>query len=252
MGGAGRGERVTMTPLPPAGAHTRSDGAAYTILGVDDDPVVQILLSETFTDAGYTYQPALDSREAEQLIDEECYDLVLLDRRLPDSDGLLLVERIKSRCGCPVIILSSMNDTHDKLLGLGLGADDYITKPFSPVELCSRVANKLPGPPEHREDDLTKPIEIGEITFIPASRKLQLGDDVQVLPPAEAGLLHLLLKRSGTAVSRNDLTLAACDREWVHGDRTVDVLVSRLRRRLPTSLMEVVTVHRFGYMLLVT
>lgn len=232
---------------PPRRSHRPSKKAH--ILGIDDDPVVQIMLSDVLGRAGYDYQSARDAREAEEFVSANNFDLVLLDRRLPDSDGLLLIEKIRNRCGCPVIVLSAMDETRDKLLGLGLGAADYITKPFSPAELCSRVSRSLAR--RYPNVHLTEPVYLDDISLVPATRMLTVKGMRSVLPPAETKVLQMLLENAGLPLSRNVLTNAVSGRDWVHGDRTVDVLISRLRRRLKRGAAKIVTLHGTGYTLIV-
>ncbi len=218
------------------------------ILGVDDDPVMQIMLNDILTRAGYIYEQACDASEAEDKLAAEEFDLVLLDRQLPDSDGLLLLNQIQDREACPVIVISAMNDARDKQLGLGLGASDYITKPFVPSELCSRVDRHLVRLKEDRPQLMH--LSFGRVSFVPLTRIMTVGGERTILPPAEAKLFTILLESPGKAVSRDQLTYGVSGREWVHGDRTVDVLVSRLRRRLEETGLEIVTVHGTGYTIL--
>ncbi|MEM1046068.1 MAG: response regulator transcription factor [Pseudomonadota bacterium] len=224
---------------------------AANVLCVDDDPVTQILLEDIIDSAGHCYRAAHDLAEAEAMLDKEQFDLILLDRKLPGSDGLVLLQRIRQDTEAHVIVLSSMGETQDRLLGLQLGADEYLTKPFNPAELSSRIRNMLhpsrlspSGPP------VTRHI-IGEMTFNVATRRLRIGSQSSVLSPAQAKLLSLLLQKHGTLLNRNQLTRSISGRDWAHGDRTVDVLISRLRKLIPIAIGEIVTVHGSGYMFVV-
>ncbi len=231
------------------GARGSGPGLGH-VLCVEDDPVVQYMLSDIIRTAGGQYRAASSAREAEDLLDDGRYDLVLLDRRLPDSDGLLLLHTIKRKSDCPVIVLTAMDETRDKILGLGLGAAEYVTKPFNPAELSSRVRSILTDRERRRSRLQAAPIDHGRLHFEPATRRLMIDGSECFLPPAEARLLLTFLQHEGEVRSRAQLIDSACGRDWLPGDRTVDVLVARLRRHLPAEVAEIVTVHRAGYLFL--
>jgi len=224
-------------------------GPAGDVLGVEDDEVVQIMLAEVVRLAGGTYRAARTAEQAERLLSEQEFALVLLDRRLPDSDGLLLIDAVRRRGDCPIIVLSELGCSHDRILGLGLGATEYIAKPFNPAELSSRVRFFLNRRQANGEPAPAELIEAGRLSFAPRSRRLSIDGQTRFLPPAEARLLEVLLTQSGEVLDRDSLTQAACGRDWTPGDRTVDVLVARLRKRLPDDVARIVTVHRLGYLM---
>ena len=217
------------------------------VLCIEDDPIVQLMLGDIVGGAGATCVIAGTAREAEDHLAREQYGLVVLDRRLPDSDGLLLMQNIKDSSNCPVIILSAMDDARDKLLGIGLGAAEYVTKPFNPLELTSRIRQLLlsrAGP-----DTDSGVYETGNLVFNPRSRQLEVGGQSAILAPAEARLLQALLENAGEVQTRDQLSRATSGRDWTPGDRTVDVLINRLRRHLKNAQIEVKTVHRTGYLI---
>jgi len=217
------------------------------ILCVDDDNVIQILLEEVVRRAGASYCAARSVREAEELIEARTFQLVLLDRRLPDTDGPLLIEPIRARNDCPVIVLSEMTGMRDRLLGIGLGATEYVTKPFNPAELSNKIRSILKRDARRRGSGRTKAIHLGRLSFVPGPRRLVIDGHMSYLPSAEARMLQALLERHGEVLNRDELTAAACGRDWSPGDRTVDVLIARLRKRLPSGVAEIVTVHGLGY-----
>ncbi|MEO1677846.1 MAG: response regulator transcription factor [Pseudomonadota bacterium] len=226
------------------------NGAAHgDVLCVDDDAVVQILLEEVVRLAGASYHGARSAQEAEAELCARRFDLILLDRRLPDSDGLLLIETARQRSDCPVVVLSELGCPQDRQLGLGLGAEEYLPKPFNPIELTGRIRFLLGREHRRREQVRSQRITLGELVFTPGERCLDVDGERQFLPPAESRLLCRLMERHGTVLSRDDLTLAACGRGWTPGDRTTDVLIARLRRKLPEHAAKIVTVHRLGYAL---
>jgi DNA-binding response OmpR family regulator len=237
-----------MRPAYPA---ARSSVAAPlgSVLCVDDDNVVQIMLRDVVRLAGGSHVAARTAEEAEGLLARQRFAVVLLDRRLPDSDGLLLIEAIRRKSDCPVIVLSEMDCARDRLLGLGLGATEYLGKPFSPAELSSRLRYLLRRRAGEPPMGHTQPFSVGRLVFSPLSRRLVAGAHDCFVPPAEARLLCLFLESPGEVLDRDRLTQAACHRDWSPGDRTVDVLIARLRKRLPEDAAEIVTVHRLGYLL---
>ncbi len=221
--------------------------AKHAVLCVEDDPIVQLMLEDVVVGAGASCAVVGTARDAEAQLANSRFDLVLLDRRLPDSDGLLLMQAIKNSSDCPVIVLSAMNDTRDKLLGIGLGAAEYVTKPFNPLELSARIRQLL-----NTQADLEHDQELYEcrgLSFHPRSRRLEIGGVSTFLAPAEARLLQTFFANEGDVQTRDQLSQAASGRDWSPGDRTIDVLVNRLRRRLDQSAAEIVTVHRTGYLL---
>ena len=237
-----------MTAPRPSGDHA---GKVADILCIDDDPVVQISLNEVVRNAGARHHEATSAQMAEMMIQDRIFDLILLDRRLPDSDGLLLIQAIRQRLDCPIIVLSQLDAQRDRLLGLGLGATEYMAKPFSPAELSSRIRYVLMEEDKRRRERLSAAIDCGGIHFVPISRQLTVGREMTFLPPAESRLLHLLLQNESVVLNRQRLTREAFGRDWSPGDRTVDVLVARLRKRLANATASIVTVHREGYVLTV-
>ncbi|WP_420346555.1 response regulator [Pelagibius sp.] len=221
------------------------------ILVVDDDPVVQVLLRETLLAEGYDVSGAKSSEEAEQRLRQSPWDLVILDRRLPDADGLLLLQTVKEKSGCPVIILSVMDDQHDRTLGLGLGAQDYVAKPFSASEILLRIRNLLVARDVSLLPGRTQEIEHGPFRLVQTTRRLTADGTTHQLTAAEARLLAVFLTHPGEVLDRTSLTRSICQREWSHNDRSIDVLVARLRKRIetdPKSPEWIVTVHGAGYL----
>ncbi len=221
------------------------------VLVVDDDPVVRVLLREILGSAGHAVEEAESAATAERHLEKRNWDLVLLDRRLPDCDGLLLLQSVKESCHCPVIVLTVMDDERDRMLGLGLGADDYMTKPFNASEMTLRVRNLLrmndaPVVPNERG-----PITLGPFTLVQATRRLEIKGTVHHLTLAETRLLSVFLTRPDEVLDRSLLTRIVCQREWAHDDRSIDVLVSRLRKQIeenPKLPEWIVTLHGVGYL----
>ncbi len=219
------------------------------ILCVEDDPIMQLMLKDVVGTVGADCVVAGTTQEAEKWLDSDTFDLALLDRQLPDSDGLLLVQTIAKTSGCPVVILSGLGETRDKILGIGLGAIEYLTKPINPLELCGRIKNILTSTARVKHEDKTENFEVADLWFNTQTRQLNVGKKTHFLAPSEAKLLQIFLTHEGDVLHRDQLYEAACSRDWTPGDRTIDVLVSRLRRKLSQSSAEIVTVHGAGYLL---
>lgn len=225
----------------------RAKAAKAAVLCIEDDPIVQLMLDDIIGGAGATCVIAGSAREAERHLAREQYGLVVLDRRLPDSDGLLLMQNIKDSSNCPVIILSAMDDTRDKLLGIGLGAAEYVTKPFNPLELTGRIRQLLRDRAEPQAEQ--RVFGTADFEFNPRSRQLEIDGRSATLAPAESRLLWALLTNAGEVQTRDQLSRAVSGRDWTPGDRTIDVLINRLRRRLNNAPVKIKTVHRTGYLI---
>jgi len=200
-----------------------------TILLVDDEESIQTLLTYPLERDGYAVVQARDGEEALQKFDEEQVDLVVLDVMLPRLDGLEVCKRLRSQSNVPIIMLTARGEETDRIRGLETGADDYVTKPFSPRELIARVGAVLRR---------VRPALAGEqLTYsdiemdVEAHRVRRAGSPVQ-LGPTEYRLLRHLMERPGHVFSRERLL----DAVWSHDSdidtRTVDVHVRRLRKAL--------------------
>lgn len=237
---------LSPTKFPGSPGHPRS-----RVLIIDDDPVVRVLLREMLSASGHDVEEAETGDEAEHCLAEGLWDLVLLDRRLPDCDGLLLLRSIREKYDSPVIVLTVMNDDRDRILGLGLGAHDYITKPFNPAEVSIRIRNLLRTRRGHLLPPANRKIEFGPFTLLQPTRNLVVDGKTQHLAPAEVRLMAVFLTHVGEVLDRTLLTQAILQRDWSHNDRSIDVLVARLRKRIekdPKLPDWILTVHGAGYM----
>lgn len=221
---------------------------AADILLVDDDELVQLLVEDIVTQLGHRFTVAADGASARAVLARQRFNLVILDRRLPDIDGLLLAPMLKNDRKLPFIVLSSLDATSDQVLGFELGALDYICKPVEPAVLRARIQAHLAAAQRPQDDEQHR--SVGSLLQLDAlSRRLRVGDRTETLSPAETRLLTCLIRHLGVPCDRTQISQAICGREWVYGDRTVDVLVSRLRRRLQGSGTKIITVHGLGYAL---
>ena len=222
---------------------------AATILVVEDEPAIQELIAYNLKQAGHQPLRADNAEQAMNLVQSALPDLVLLDWMLPGQSGIDLARRLRSdrrTRTVPIIMLTARSDEQDKLTGLDTGADDYITKPFSPRELIARIKAVLRRRAPQMTDDV---VQLGGLKLDPTSHRISGNGDPVVLGPTEFRLLHFLMTHPERVHSRTQLL----DQVW--GDhvfveeRTVDVHIRRLRKALePTRLDRLVqTVRGTGY-----
>lgn len=224
---------------------------AATVLVVEDEPAIQELIAYNLKQAGHQPLRADNAEHALRLVQEALPDLVLLDWMLPGLSGIELARRLRAdrrTKAIPIIMLTARADEHDKLTGLDTGADDYITKPFSPRELTARVKAVLRRRAPQMTDDV---VQVGELRLDPATHRVNAGADQVQLGPTEFRLLHFLMTHPERVHSRTQLL----DQVW--GDhvfveeRTVDVHIRRLRKALEPSGQDALiqTVRGSGYRL---
>jgi len=224
---------------------------AATILVVEDEPAIQTLIAINLRRAGHEVVTALDAESAQRMVNEALPDLILLDWMLPGVSGLELARRLRADARSrlvPIIMLTARGEERDKVQGLETGADDYITKPFSPRELLARIQAVLRRrAPEATEDS----VEMGGLRIDPAKHRVSADGRPVSLGPTEFRLLHFLATHPERVHTRSQLL----DQVW--GDhvfveeRTVDVHIRRLRGALePTGLDRLIqTVRGSGYRL---
>ena len=201
-----------------------------TVLVVDDEPIVRDVVARYLERDGFETLTALDGDAARRLIEEREPSLVVLDVMLPGTDGLSLCRWIRGRSNLPVILLTARGEEADRIVGLELGADDYVTKPFSPRELAARVRSVL-----RRSNGATKPREtvtFGDIELDGDSREARRAQSLVQLTAKEFELLAFFMANAGVVVSRDLLLDRVWGQEYPGGTRTVDVHVAQLRRKL--------------------
>ena len=224
------------------------------VLIVEDDDVARTKLAGYLESAGYRVSEAIDGRGLREVLGGGPVDLVLLDINLPGEDGLELTRFIRSSCDVGIILVTGRTDDVDRIVGLEIGADDYITKPFNPRELLARVKTLLRRTTARAApmaDTRTFRTFSGWRFDTRARRLVSPSGDKVVLTRAEFELLNALIADPGAVLTRERLLGCITHRSWDPGDRTVDVLVRRLRRKLevdPTSPELIITVHGEGYM----
>ena len=222
------------------------------ILVVDDDPTVAEVVAGYLLRTGYTVERAEDGRAALERVAAARPDLVVLDLMLPEIDGLEVCRRLRAdraTRALPVVMLTAKGDEHDRILGLELGADDYVTKPFSPRELMLRIQSVLRRSASPEPGTAPGPLAAGDLVLDPAARRAQRGGRELALTLREFDLLAFLLQHPGTAFGREELMHRVWG--WDFGDlSTVTVHVRRLREKIeddPAAPRLITTVWGVGY-----
>ncbi len=223
------------------------DTMASRVLLIDDDARLPDLLREYMEQNGVALSHAVDGARGLSMLEQGAYDAVLLDVMMPGMDGLEVCRRIRGKSNVPVIMLTARGDETDRVVGLELGADDYIGKPFSPRELLARLRAVLR---RSRPEVMSEQIAVGDITVdVPARIATNKGAAVD-LTGIEFDILVALVRRAGRVVPRDALLSEAGRSDVVVGERTVDVHISHLRQKLgddPPKLIK--TVRGVGYVL---
>ncbi len=214
------------------------------ILLVEDDAALGRQVTETLSRAGFDPHWVRDGDEARDL-DPDGYRAIVLDLMLPGTYGMDLLKRYRQRSEVPVLILSARDDTADKIRGLKLGADDYVTKPFFPEELIARIQAALRRPNLVDAEHLV----VGSIRIDVDRRSAEATGRALALTPIEFEILALLARRKGSAVTRDAIIEAALDPGADGGRRTLDVHISRLRHKLGAAADQLETVWGIGYRL---
>jgi two-component system, OmpR family, phosphate regulon response regulator OmpR len=223
------------------------DSAEPHLLVVDDDARLRELLRRYLTDQGFRVTTAGDASEARARIASIAFDLLVLDVMMPGETGLELTRRLRADSRIPILLLTAMAESEDRVNGLEHGADDYLVKPFEPRELVLRIRNILQRVPQPALT--TAEFRFGAFRLDLARGELYRGVDLVHLTAAEGALLLALARRAGEPMSREDLAEEA---QFSGNVRTVDVQVTRLRRKVerdPKFPRYLQTVRGTGYVL---
>jgi len=220
------------------------------ILIVEDEQSIATLIKYNLEQAGYQTKIAYDGKQALQYIHEQPFDFIVLDIMLPEIDGLEVCKTIREdKNDIPILMLTAKSDEHNKVTGLRLGADDYLTKPFSPKELIARIEAILRR--TDRKDNVEQfQITIGPLLLYPANFQAYLNDEKLDLTRKEFEVLVYLGKNKGEIISREQLLHEVWGYDYVGDTRTVDMQVSRLRDKIEVNSKEpqyIKTVWGFGY-----
>ena len=226
------------------------------ILIVDDDPEIRSLLCDYLHKQGYRTTAAADGRAMRMALDRAAPDLIVLDLMLPGDDGLTLCREVRSHSDIPIIMLTARGEEIDRIVGLEMGADDYLPKPFNPRELLARIKSILRRSralPENLKPDEVRALRFAGWRLEIATRNLLSPAGVVVpLSGAEFKLLRIFLTHPNRVLNRDQLVDLTQDREAEPYDRSIDLQVSRLRRRLGDEAKEpsiIKTARGEGYVL---
>ena len=226
------------------------------ILVVDDDQSIRELLSEYLAKAGFNVISAEDGSEMAECLKVHQPDLIILDIMMPGDDGFILCQRIRKTSNIPIIMLTANSDEIDRVLGLEIGADDYIAKPFSPRELLARVKALLRRSAFIQEENVIKPrfIKFADWTLDTLQHKASRENgELLSLTGADYQILMLLLENPGSAVSRDQICQELHGRKAFANERSIDVHLSRLRQHLGDDAKQpqiIKTVRGAGYVLI--
>ena len=220
------------------------------ILLVDDEPLITDSLSYSLKREGFEVEMVTDGLSALDAVERLKPDLIVLDLMLPDISGFEVCRRLRTTTNTPVIMLTARGEEIDRVLGLEVGADDYLAKPFSFRELLARIQATLRRVALDRQSTETDVLELRQLSLDPTARRVFKDDDELQLSAREFELLEMLMKNAGRAMSRDDLLKLVWGEEWVGDSRTLDVHIRWLRLKIeddPASPKYIQTVRGYGY-----
>lgn len=223
----------------------------HNILLVEDESSIMTLLTYNVEKAGFMTDTAADGEEAIAKAEKNNYDLILLDVMLPKKDGIEVCRYLRNnQIDTPIIMLTALDDEIDKILGLELGADDYITKPFSPREVIARIKALLRRSTKVVEETDDTTMKIGELVIFPDRYEAELDGKTISFTRKEFELLLYLAEHKNIVLSRDQLLNAVWDYDFAGDTRIVDVHISRLREKIEMNTKSpqyIKTIHGLGY-----
>ncbi|BES64150.1 response regulator transcription factor [Gottschalkiaceae bacterium SANA] len=214
------------------------------VLIAEDEQRLRKIVRTYLQRDGYEVLEATNGQEAIDLLDENEVDLVILDVMMPHVDGWSVLRQLRSESDLPVIMLTARGDEEDKLFGFELGAEDYMTKPFSPRELMARVRVVMK---RHEKRGADSNVQMGKITLFPQSHQVQVDESEIVLSPKEYDLLFYFVNNAHRVLTREMILDRVWGYDYFGDDRTVDTHVKRLRKKLDIAGKQIVTVRGAGY-----
>lgn len=224
-----------------------------TILIVEDEPSIVTLIKYNLEKAGFLTDVAYNGEDAIKKTEENKFDLIVLDLMLPKMDGMEVCKTIrKNNNYIPILMLTAKDDEYDKIYGLEMGADDYLTKPFSPKELIARINAILRRTEQRTENAAPLVLEVGDIKVHPDRFEAFFKGDLLELTRKEFELLVYLIQHKGQILSREQLLSSVWEYDFVGDTRIVDVQVSHLRDKIEADSKNptyIKTVRGFGYKL---
>ncbi len=220
------------------------------ILLIDDEPLITDSLSYSLRKEGFEVRAVGDGALALQEALEYQPDLVVLDVMLPGMNGLEVCQRLRARSSTPVIMLTARGEEIDRVLGLEVGADDYLPKPFSFRELLARIRSILRRVELDRQSSQLQPVNLGRLSMDPVARRVYKSEKELQLSAREFDLLSTMMRNAGRALSREELLAEVWGDDWIGDQRTLDVHVRWLRLKIeedPASPIYIQTVRGHGY-----
>jgi two-component system response regulator CpxR len=214
--------------------HLRTGDMNNRILIIDDDADLCALLRDYLVSEGFDVESVYDGEEGARRAVEAAYGMVVLDVMLPKLSGFEVLRRIRAGSPVPVLMLTARGDEIDRIVGLEMGADDYLPKPFNPRELVARlraIQRRVQAPSAITEAS-PEILSVGDVSLDPGARTLGRGGEMIELTSVEFSVMEILLRTAGKVISREDLSLKALGRRLNYNDRSIDVHVSSLRKKL--------------------
>jgi two-component system OmpR family response regulator/two-component system response regulator CpxR len=235
----------------------KSESECASVLLVDDDRELVEMLHDYLTREGFDVDFRYDGREGVDAALSGQYDIVVLDVMMPKVNGIQALSQIRAKSNLPVLMLTAKGDDTDKIMGLELGADDYVPKPCTPRELIARlraILNRVGNQESSQVEQQGQPIIVGTITLWPSQRRAENRGEALELTSSEFNLLEILVRHAGRPVTKEELSLHALGRPLGRYERSIDVHISSIRRKLAPladgrSMIQ--TVIRKGYQLVV-
>ena len=223
---------------------------APSILVVDDDPHIRDVVRFAFEKTGMTISTAQNGQEALRLFDRNLHQLVVLDIGMPEMDGLEVCRQIRKTSDTPILFLSAHDEEIDRILGLEIGGDDYVTKPFSPRELVARV-NAILRRARSAPAASTKTVSQGGLTIDPDAHSVSFAGQAVSLTALEFAILRTLMARPGSVFTRELILDAAYEGNIHVADRTIDSHIRNIRGKMSAAGCDTVieTVHGVGFKL---
>ena len=219
------------------------------ILICDDDPVVHESLGLYLTSEGYEHQSAYDGQQALEMFENQHPDLIVLDLMMPKMSGTDVCRTIRQKSSVPIIMLTAKGEEIDRILGLELGADDYIVKPFSPREVLARIKEVLRRFSEKTEEEDSSIIRLPQLEISLENYQVKAAGKVIPCTPKEVEILHMLTSNVGQVFSREQILSRVWGYDYFGDTRTVDAHIKRIRQKLPQENVPwaLKTVYGVGY-----
>ena len=232
---------------------SKKNSVMTKLLLVDDDIELTTMLKDYLQGEGFLITAVNDGESAIREVNNNDYALVVLDVMMPGMTGIEVLSRIRLHSQLPVLMLTARGDDIDRIIGLELGADDYVPKPCMPRELVARIRAILRRTRPDPNANNHEPLQVGALSLAPEKRQASLNGELLELTSTEFNLLEVLVQQAGQTVSKNDLSLRALGRNLTRYDRSIDVHLSSIRHKLgnlPDGRSWIQTVRGIGYQLI--